>query len=51
MPFTVKKVGNKWKLYNEDKKAFAKASFNAKQAAINQAKNWMRYAYGTMKKK
>jgi len=43
MPFTIKKVGDVYKLYNTDKKVFAKKSFKTKQSAINMRKNYMRY--------
>ena len=46
MPFKIKKYlrSNKWRIYNLEKKTYAKASFNSKQSAINQAKNWERYS-------
>ena len=46
MPFKIKKdlQSGKWKVYNLEKKTYAKASFNSKQTAINQAKNWERYS-------
>lgn len=44
MPFQIKKVGDKWKVYNLEKKRYAKATFNTKQTATRQAKNWERYS-------
>lgn len=43
MPFTVKKVGDKYKLWKPQDKTFAKPSFNTREAAINAGKNYMRY--------
>ena len=42
MPFEIRKQGNKYRLYNLDKKKYAKTSFNSKQSAKKQANNWMR---------
>ena len=44
MPFRIDKVKNGYKLYNLDKKRYAKPTFKTKLAATNQKKNWMRYA-------
>ena len=44
MPFSVRKVGTKWKVYNLDKRAFTKASFKTKETAQSQARNWIRYS-------
>tara|TARA_R110000772_G_scaffold265231_2_gene386487 strand:- start:1930 stop:2109 length:180 start_codon:yes stop_codon:yes gene_type:complete len=43
MPFIVRKVNNKFKLYNVHKKIYTKNSFNTKESALNQGQNWMRY--------
>ena len=44
MPFTVKKQPDgKYKLWNSKKKEYAKPSFNTKDSAISQGKNYMRY--------
>ena len=43
MPYQVKKVGNKWKLYNLHKKQFVNVLFNTRESAIKQGKNYMRY--------
>ena len=43
MPYQVKKVGNKYKLYNLHKKQYVKVSFNTRESAIRQGKNFMRY--------
>ena len=45
MPYEIRQVGNKWRLYNLHKKKYAKKSFNSKQAAINSAKVYMKYRY------
>tara|TARA_R110000824_G_scaffold18954_7_gene74270 strand:+ start:42 stop:242 length:201 start_codon:yes stop_codon:yes gene_type:complete len=44
MPFQIKKVGDKYKVYNLEKKRYAKATFKTRQSASNQAKNWERYS-------
>lgn len=43
MPYQIKKVGNKYKLYNLHKKQYVKVSFNTRESAIRQGKNFMRY--------
>jgi len=43
MPFRIDKVGDKYKLYNLDKKSYAKKSFNSRKAANNMKKNYMNY--------
>ena len=43
MPFRIDKVKNGYKLYNLEKKRYAKATFKTKLAATNQKNNWMRY--------
>jgi len=49
MPFEIKKQANgKWKLFNLHKNAYAKASFNSKQTAINQGINYGRYRKETL---
>ena len=45
MPYKVRKMPNgKWRLWNIEKKQYAKAHFNSKEAALKQSKNWMRYS-------
>jgi len=53
MPFEIRKdiKSNKWKVYNLEKKRYAKTSFNSKQTAKNQVKNWERYSKLTTGKK
>ena len=36
MPYQIKKVGNKYKLYNLHKKQYVKVSFNTRESAIRQ---------------
>tara|TARA_A100001201_G_scaffold135211_2_gene123336 strand:- start:847 stop:1026 length:180 start_codon:yes stop_codon:yes gene_type:complete len=43
MPYQVKKVGKKYKLYNLSKKSFVNKEFNTKESAISAGKNYMRY--------
>ena len=43
MPFEIRKVKDGYKVYNLEKKRYAKATFKTKQSATNQAKNWERY--------
>ena len=43
MPFEIRKVGDKFRLYNLHKKKFAKPSFNSRAAAINSAKGYIKY--------
>ena len=43
MPYQVKKVGKKYKLYNLSKKSFVNKEFNTKDSAISAGKNYMRY--------
>ena len=43
MPYQVKKVGSKFKLYNLYKKKFVNVKYKSKQSAINSAKAFMRY--------
>ena len=43
MPYLIKKVKNKYKLYNIKKKEFVNKTFNSKETAISAGKNYMRY--------
>jgi len=43
MPFEIKKVQDKYKLFNLSKKQFVKAAYKTKQTAINAGKNFMKY--------
>ena len=38
MPWSVKKVDNKYKLWNTDKKQFVNKTFNTRQSAVNTKK-------------
>ena len=42
MPYQIKKVGKKFKLYNLSKKTFVNKEFNSKESAISAGKNYMR---------
>tara|TARA_R110002012_G_scaffold209310_1_gene379668 strand:- start:535 stop:714 length:180 start_codon:yes stop_codon:yes gene_type:complete len=44
MPWKVIKKGDKFKLYNIDKKKFVNKEFKTRQAAINTRKNYERYS-------
>ena len=43
MPYQIKKVGDKYRLYNLSKKVFVNKFFNSKESAISAGKNYMRY--------
>ncbi len=43
MPYEVKKIGNRFQLFNINKKRLIMIKFKSKQSAINQAQNWMRF--------
>lgn len=43
MPYQVKKVGDKYKLWKIKEKVFVNKTFNSKESAISTAKNYMRY--------
>ena len=43
MPYQIKKVGDKYRLYNLSKKVFVNKYFNSKESAISAGKNYMRY--------
>lgn len=45
MPFGVVRQGSHYKIYKLKEKEFAKPEFKTKQAAMNQAKNWMRFRH------
>ena len=43
MPYEVKKVGEKYKLYNIKKKKFVNKKFNTKASAVSAGKNYGNY--------
>ena len=43
MPFRVDKVKDGYKLYNLEKKLYAKRTFKTRSAAINMRRTYMRY--------
>jgi len=43
MPYQIKKVGKKYKLYNLHKKVFVNKEFNSRESAISAGKNYMKY--------
>ena len=43
MPYLIKKVGNKFQLYNKTKKVLVKTKYKTKQTAINAGLNFMRF--------
>ena len=43
MPFAIQKVGTGYKLYNLEKKKYAKRTFKTRQAASNTKKVYMNY--------
>ena len=43
MPYQVKKVGDKYKLWNISKKEYVNKSYNSKETAIKSGMNFMRY--------
>ena len=43
MPYEVKKVKNKYKLFNLHKKKYVNVNYSSKQKAINSAKVFMKY--------
>ena len=43
MPFKVVKVNDKYKLFNLDKKQYAKKTFNTREAANNMKRTYMSY--------
>ena len=43
MPYQIKKVGKKYKLYNLHKKLYVNKEFNSKESALSAGKNYMRY--------
>jgi len=50
MPWSVKKVGEIYKLYNTDTKKYVNKSFNTKQSAINTRRNYQNYSRKKNKK-
>ena len=43
MPFAIQKVGTGYKLYNLEKKSYAKRTFKTKTAAANTRRVYMNY--------
>jgi|TARA_R100000329_G_C7614365_1_gene218065 hypothetical protein len=43
MPFVVKKVEDKYKIYNKDKKRFVNKTFNSRKSAMSAKKNYENY--------
>ena len=43
MPFKVVKQGDKYKLYNLEKKTYSKKEFNTRKSATNMKSVYMRY--------
>ena len=43
MPFEVRKIGEKYKLWKIKEKEYANKEFNSRESAISMAKTWMRY--------
>ena len=43
MPFRVEKTDKGYRLYNLDKKTYAKRTFKTRQAAVNMKKTYMNY--------
>ena len=43
MPFRIDKKPSGYKLYNLDKKRYAKPTFKTRQAAVNMKKTYMKY--------
>ncbi len=43
MPFSIHKVKDGYKLYNLEKKRYAKRTFKTKSAAINMRRTYMKY--------
>jgi hypothetical protein len=43
MPYHIKKIGKKYKLYNINKKKFVNTEYKTKESAIRAGKNFMRY--------
>ena len=43
MPFLVKKVGDKWKLWNIHKKIYTKVNFKSKETALKAGINYMKF--------
>jgi len=43
MPFLIKNVDGKWKLYNIMKKVYVKTSYKTRDSAIRAGMNFMRY--------
>ena len=43
MPFKVVKQGDRYRLYNLDKKVYSKTNFKTRQSALNMSKVYMKY--------
>ena len=46
MPWRIDKVGDKYKLYNLDKKRYVNKTFNSRESASSARQNYGRYSYG-----
>jgi len=51
MPFQIRKIKDKFKLYNLEKKQYVNISYKTKESALSASKNFMRYAYSFKKTK
>ena len=51
MPYTIKKQGEVYRLWNRDKKSYAKPKFKTRQAAVNSKNNYEKYDKRYNKKK
>ena len=43
MPYEVKKIGNRFQLFNLNTKRLLMVRFKTKESSINQGKNWIRF--------
>jgi hypothetical protein len=50
MPYEIKKVGEKYRLWNISKKQYAKPTYKTRQSAKNSANNFMKYEKRKKKK-
>ena len=50
MPYEVRKLYNKFKLYDLHKKKYININYKTKQSAINAGKNFIRYKKEILKK-
>ena len=45
MPFEVRKQGNRFAVYNLEKKRFAKMTFDTREKALNMIRVWLKYSH------